>query len=210
VQNNLRFLGLSALFLASVCYAAPVYKVVGPDGQISYTDQPPPSSSARAVSTIRSGTPNNDDAAKPAGKVSVDRDPVFASLQVYFKQIIVESAKSICINLAAEYPPVQGAKEALADAMKAREKWWNRHIKLIEKKNVVLHDMLTREELLKVAKDAERENEPIVRKLQQAPAAERLSWCQNMPTTIAALEFDLARNTVLGETIMGYKPKRQP
>jgi hypothetical protein len=111
VQNNLRLLGLSAFFLASVCYAAPVYKVVGPDGQISYTDQPPPSSSARAVSMIRSGTPNNDHAAKPAEKVSIDRDPVLASLQVYYKQIIVESAKSICINLAAEYPPIQGAKE---------------------------------------------------------------------------------------------------
>lgn len=33
-------------------------------------------------------------------------------------------------------------------------------------------------------------------------------WCQNMPTALAASEFDLVRNEVLAETIRGYIPKR--
>ena len=203
-----RFLILFNLFITSACYAGPVFKVVGADGRITYTDKPPASYLARTMSGGGAAAPTNEAGLKSSGKGNADRDPVLASLQVYYKHIIVESAKQICFNLAAESPPVQGAKEALAGAMEARAKWYDRHSSLIEKKSVILNDMRSRAELDQVAEFARRENEPIKRTVEQAPASERLKWCQNMPRTLAAYEFDLARNTVLTKTIMGYEPKR--
>jgi hypothetical protein len=199
---------LSAILLSSLCNAQSVYKVVGPDGKVTYTDRPSPSSSAQLISTIRPVTPNSQDVKNLPGKDGAERKAVLASLQVYYKQIIVEHAKRLCVHLAAEYPPVPGAQETLADARTAATGWNDRHASLLEKKKVVLHDILTPSELEKVADSAMRENEPIRMKLERAPAAERLNWCQQMPRTLAAPEFDLASNMDLVDTVIGYKPKR--
>jgi hypothetical protein len=160
------------------------------------------------MSTIRSGSSDREDVAVLTGKGDPNRDPVLASLQVYYKQIIVESATRLCTNLAAEWPLVPGAKEVSTDVIKARSNWMNRHASLVEKKNVILHDRLTSVELDKVSNDAKLENEPIRKKLEQEPSEERLKWCKSMSATLASFEFDLMSNTLLTETIISYKTNR--
>lgn len=200
-QSSLAFL---SILLSTFCCAGPVYKVIGADGSVSYTDQAPPSKTA---SKVLPGVGNKPKASEPASKGDLNRDPVLASLQLYYKQIIVESASHLCTNLAAERPDLPGTKEASKDVSAARSNWYNRHAILLEKKNKILHDKLSNSELNKAADDAKNENEPIREKLEKEPASERLKWCKNMPSTLKSPEFDLMSNSVLFNTIISYKIK---
>jgi len=196
-----RIVGLAAFLLASVCQAQTVYKVIGPDGKIAYTDRPPPASAQTTVSALGRGAPPEDGLARAATQRAVD-----AALQVYYKQIIVHSAKRLCGLLADDNFP--GAKDAAAAATRAATTWEQRHAALTEKKIVVVQDALSSAKLLAIADDAKRQNEPYVMKLSIAPMAERVAWCKAMPTTLTMPEFDLAGDARIVRAIMDYVPRK--
>jgi hypothetical protein len=196
-----RIVGLAAFLLASLCQAQTVYKVIGPDGKIAYTDRPPPASAHTSVTTLGRPAPANEAVAKAATGRAVE-----ASLQVYYKQIIVHSAKRLCGKLVDETFP--GAKDAAAEATRAASAWEQRHAALTQKKILVVQDALKPSELLAIANDAERQNEPYVTRLSTAPVAERVAWCKAMPKTMLSPEFDLAGNAPLVRAVMDYLPKK--
>jgi len=195
-----KMLILAALAMPA-CQAQQVYKVVGADGRITFTDRPPPASPAQAVTPFGGRAP-----ARPAPAVPAARGPIEAALQVYYKQIIVHSAKELCRQLGSMYPDLPGVAATAATAAQAGTQWQQRHAALAQQQIVVLQDQFTRAELLRMADDARIENNSYVSRLSRQPPAEQLGWCAQFPKTLASLEFDLASNPVLVRQLMDYKP----
>ena len=191
-MNTQRIAQCLAVLLATCllvpCWAGTVYKSVGPDGKVTYSDTPPAPNSAEVSKDLRD---------KTGGR---KLDPVQAAMAVYAKEIIVETAYRFCRDQVPKSESSVGA---------ARNEWMDRHAPLRAKKNVVLHDKLSTGELIDIAHKAEAENEGILRTLKQAPLEERTKWCTNAPKTFTAPEFDLASNQDLVDTIMKYKVERQ-
>ena len=170
---------------AAVAHGQAVYKSVGPDGKVIYSDKPP-DDKAKTVPNVRARAPQPED------------DPVTASLMVYAQEVVVETAATFC---AKEIP------ESAAAVYGARERWRERNGELAEKKIVVLKDMLSDAELRYIARDTQRDNEAIVWKLRDTPRAQKEQWCRDAPAKFASREMDLSTNTAIVKTIMGYKKK---
>ena len=177
---------LVLLLAAPLALAAPLYKVVGPDGKVSFTDQPPASATAQEVKA-----PVNQ-----ARVVDYDRDPLAAATAVYAKQIIVETGTRFCQAYAAA---------TAHDAVVARDAWRARNFAVTEKKNKVLASLLSLADRNKLADQSERDNEAILDRLRAAPAAQKTQWCQRLASTFAAPELDVSRNSTMVHTIMDFK-----
>lgn len=176
------------LLAAQLCLAAPLYKVVGPDGKVSFTDQPPVSASAQ-VQAVKA--PVNQ-----AKVVDIDGDPLAASAAVYAKQTIVESGTRFCMLYAPS---------TAHNAVVARDAWRARNSAVTDKKNKVLASLMSPAERAKFGEQSERQNEDILEKMRAAPQAEKLKWCQNVPASFASPELDVSRNAILVRTIMQFK-----
>jgi hypothetical protein len=182
-----RLIFMLAFFQLQACWAGSVYKTVGTDGKVIYTDTPPTSGPVQTLVNIRSRAPVPED------------HPVKTALMLYTKEIIVETAYRFCRD------QVPDSTQAVKGA---HDRWMEQHASLLSKKIPVLHDKLTVDELRVIAAQTEQENEKNLRIMRDAPAAERSKWCYNAPKTFASPEFNLAGNPVLVETIMNYKVKR--
>lgn len=176
----LRLLALAGL-LASPLAHAQIYKIVAPDGKITYTDRQP-ESVAKAAS-------NADQ--KPAGQLAA----------AYTKQIIVESAARFCLR---EVPSTAVAITA------AREIWRDRNGAINEKRNRIMLAIMSSEERNKLAGSLQRENDVFLNKMRAAPIAEKTKWCENAPETFKSEELDISRNASLVKSIMDYQvPNRE-
>ena len=203
----------AALLLALPCQAQGIHKVIGPDGKVTYTDRPQAPSSTAAPAPAPSSSPApsraQEAALKNFGIAAID-----AAMQVYQKQIIVYSARKLCQTFSVATPGVAtpdapGARAAAATAAQAATDWEKRHAALAQQKIVVLQDRFTQAELLELANDTRRDNEAYLARMMRAPVAEKISWCQRMPATLASLEFDLASNPHLVKTLMNYTPVKR-
>lgn len=187
LRPSIRVLLCLGLLCATGSQADPVYKIVGPDGKVTYSDSPPPGAAAEAKGGIRSRTP------------SADEDPVKAAMTVYANEIIVETAYRFC---AKEIPETEPA------VRQARDRWLARHAELRAKKIVILHDRLSMDELRALAARSERDNEAILDSMRKAPRPEREKWCRGAPQKFASPQMDLLVHLTLASTVMNYKPRR--
>lgn len=192
------------LFTAIVTQAQPVYRIVGPDGRVSYSDQPPDSQAAGKAKAL-DGLNGKPQVAGPAAKTDPDLDPVLAATQVYRKEVEVELSRILCGNLAAEWPAVAGSKEVAAAVSEARTKWYERHATLIQKRKRILNDSLPRAGLEKMADEAKADIDPRFKRLEKAPSAERLQWCRGVPASFDSYDFDLIRHGTLVDTLAGTR-----
>lgn len=184
----LRLLALSALLVSQLCAAAPVYKIVGPDGKVSFTDQPPASAAASAKELkVPSG---------PGGDGNFDAKPTGQLAAAYTKQIIVESAARFCLR---EVPATSAA------IMAARDAWRDRNGAINEKRNRVMQAIMTSEERNKLAAGMQRENDAYLNKMRAAPIAEKTRWCERAPVSFASQELDISQNAGLVKAIMDYQ-----
>ncbi len=179
-----RLLALLACCLFAPFASGAVYKSIGPDGKVTYSDTPPASGSVDVSKEIRKRDP------------ALKLDPVKAAMAIYAKEVIVETAYRFC----REQVPQSETRVRIA-----RQAWMDRHAQLRAKKIVVLHDKFSTNELRALAVKAEAENERLLSTLRQAPLEERTKWCANAPKTFTTPEFDLAANQDLVDTIMNYK-----
>lgn len=182
-----RLIALFAFFFLLPCWADPLYKIVDPDGKVTYTDKPPTSGTAQTLANV------SGKAADP------EESPVKAALMLYTKQIIVETSYRFCRDQVPESAP---------EVKVARDRWMENHASLLAKKIPVLHDRLTMNELRKIAAQSEQENERILRVMRKAPLSERTQWCNNAARTFASPEFNLAGNSALVAAIMNYKVRQ--
>jgi hypothetical protein len=183
-------LGALLLCLLPTTGTAEVYKSVGPDGKVVYSDTPPATPGSTEVS--------KDLRAKSGG---AKMDPVIAALNIYAKEIIVETSYRFCRE------QVPKSEESVRGA---RNEWLQRHQTLRTRKNAVLKDRLTTGELLELARKTEAENEAILGKMKTASVEEITKWCTDAPKTYTSREFDLAGNLDLADAILKYQVQGKP
>ncbi|MES2019064.1 MAG: DUF4124 domain-containing protein [Pseudomonadota bacterium] len=182
----IRLLALSGLLLAQSGLAAPLYKVVGPNGKVSFTDQPPVTGAFDAVKS-----PVNQ-----SRVTDTDRDPFAASLLVYGKQLAVESGARFCMAFAPG---------TAHEVVVARDAWRSKNGALNEKKTRIIALAAVPEMRDRQTASIERDNETLLEKMRNAPLAERVKWCRDLSERIASLELDSSRNPTLVRTIMAFK-----
>lgn len=176
----------TAVCLAGLAVAGQVYRSVGPDGKVTYSDKPPTTDSTDVSKELQQRDPG------------MRADPVKAALNVYAKEVVVETAYRFCVQQAPQTASVVAA---------ARNDWMQRHAALRAKKVAVLHDRFSQSELVDLATKMGQETGRILQVIQGAPLQERSKWCTNAPKTFAAPEFDLASKPELVGALMNYHHK---
>ncbi|RLM48579.1 DUF4124 domain-containing protein, partial [Halobellus sp. Atlit-31R] len=108
--------------LAPLVHAQEIYKVIGADGKISFTDRPPPASSARSVQPFGGRMAARNSPATPVYSPQVE-----AALLVYHKEATVDLAREICRLLAGVHLYTPGTVAASTIAGEAATRWHERH-----------------------------------------------------------------------------------
>jgi len=177
-----------AIVLIATEASGQVYKQVRPDGTVYYSDKPPPSvtGSTELKPDIRSR------AARP------EDDPIFAAMNVYGNETMVETFYRFCRKAVPESEPA---------VRQARDQWNARNFSLLAKKLVVLQDQFSRQQLLKIAGETEATHEQILQKVRSATAAEQVTWCKAAPVRYDAYEMNPSRNPTIVKTLESYTPK---
>ena len=183
-----RLMMLSVLLVSHACLAAPVYKVVGPDGKVSFTDQLPASAAASAQELKPAGA--------PTGVRKLENSPTGSVAAAYTKQIIVESAARFCLR----YVPA-----STTAIVAARDGWRDRNGAINEKRNRVMNAIMTSEERNKLAATMQRENDAFLNKMKAAPITEQTKWCERAPVSFSSQELDISQNSTLVKAIMDFK-----
>lgn len=166
---------------------AQVYKHVGPDGKVYYSDKPATTTAPVELKPdIRSRAPR------------ADEDPVYAAMNVYANETMVETFYRFCRETVPESEP------AVRDA---RDRWNARHRRLTTAKLVVLHDQMSVDQLRKIAAETEATHREILQKVRTASAAEHAAWCKAAPARFEAQEVNPVRNPTLVRTLDQYKPR---
>ena len=164
-----------------------VYKSVGPDGKVTYSDGPPASAAkVEQKSDIR---------ARP---LRPEDDPLTAAMQVYVKVTLVEEFYRFCRE---EVP------SSAAEVLRARNLWNTQNAALTDSVKVIVNDRYTTRELLKIAGDTERSNLAMVAEIRRASDQEKSLWCSQASAKIASMEMNPSRNPTLVKTLLNYKPR---
>jgi hypothetical protein len=182
----IRLMALCAWLACQACSAATVYKVVGPDGKVSFTDQPPATAKSQALKV-----PVNQ-----AKVGEVDRDPVTAAMLVHARQMTVESTTRFCMTFAPR---------TAHDVVVARDAWRLRNGALIDKKNRMLATAVSLTERSALTDKSDRDNEDFLETKRAGSPGDKLRWCQTVPASFASPDLDLSRNPTLVRTVMDYK-----
>lgn len=179
---------LAGLCVVALSASAQVYKHVGPDGRVYYSDKPPAAAGgpAELKPEIRSRAPRPED------------DPMHAAMSVYAHETMVETFYRFCRDTVPESAP------ALREA---RDRWNARHRQLAAAKIIVLHDHLSIDQLRRIAAETEATHLEILQKVRAAPPAEHAAWCRAAPDRFEALELNPARDPTLARTLLTYKPR---
>lgn len=200
-----RTLVLLVLALALPCEAQTIYKIIGQDGRVTYTDRPPPAASSQV-------------AALPGTQAAGERNPrtsefwqlVEAAEKVYLKQHIVHVGQAFCTRFAEQAPQASGAAKAAEDAAYAARVWQFRHSILMADKVRIFHHLLTLAENEKHGADTRGQIDAFADSLERGSARERLARCRQMPAMFASPGFDLAGDPVLVAKITGFDPSNKP
>jgi hypothetical protein len=188
---------IASMLLAGSCVAAPVYKVVGPDGKVSFTDQPP--ATANKDKPLK-GT-GTADLGEAADDGATSNEATKAAVRVYANQVVVETGFRFCHN------EVPGTSDPVR---MARQGWMDRNGALLDKKNRVLRDTIGLAAMNKLAEETERDNERILNMLRGAPMAEKRKWCEAAPQNFKSAKLDPSLSPALVRLITDFKLKPGP
>lgn len=176
-----------ALLSPALAGAAAVYKHVGPDGRIIYSDVPAPTGSAALKETTRPGS-----SAPPA-------DAVAAASTVTTTTVVVDSLLAFCRMEVPESVPAISA---------AAERWKTQHASLRVKSETILGEKLPPQERQRINAMLRLENEKITGLLRQTSPLERKRMCEGAPGRLAAPEMHLAGQPDLVRAIMDFRSGR--
>jgi hypothetical protein len=178
-----RLMALSGLMVSHLCLAGPVYKVVGPDGKVSITDQKP------------AAAPEPKLAAK-AKVVEVPRYPADAVASVYLRQLIVEAGMRFC----SQYVP-----ESASAILAGRDAWRARNSTVIDKASRVIGKVMPASERKILEVNGENEKQVYFSQLRAAPQPNKAAWCGKSPQGFAARELDVPLDLAQVQLILQYQ-----
>lgn len=201
-----------ALLIATPCLAGKVYKNVGPDGKITYTDAPPKTGDAVVAETgIAARTPlpqvpklESMVAGLPAelltGVATSLRDPLTAATFLFLTESLVEALPKVCQGDSSYSRYGYEFRRATSD-------WTERNQALRGKKAMIFHDLLKAEAANKFVNQIKIERDAMQRRMQQLPPEKLEKWCDEALAKLAQPHLDPSANPSLVDTVGNYQPK---
>jgi hypothetical protein len=220
---RLRSLAAICLLGAATGASASVYKVVGPDGRISYTDQPL-TAAATNVHVFKAGTARPTSANKagatgdPAKGASAGSDTVKAS-QSPASGINESEAAALRAESTALMPAVRIvlgngalARESMQLCMQAvpgttrrfegaLEGWKTRNHEAVERAEEVLAVALAPTPRIQFKQSILDQTRQMLRPVREGALARRLAWCEQTTAEIEGGGVDLNRNPAVGQLL---------
>lgn len=193
IPMRTRLLALSLLLAAQTCAAGELYRIVGPDGKVSYSDRP----------QVTPGATASVKAVKVPGmssKPSVDYTAAEAVSRVLAMEGVVQHLTRFCGKHVSKSSPA---------VREARDAWLVRNASLSQQGNKVGRDLMTAGQLQQLAYAIDDESKRIEGMANQATLAMKTTWCADAPANFTAREMDPSRDLALARVLMGYKFTKQ-
>jgi hypothetical protein len=198
---------------AAVWAQGHVYKQVGPDGRVTFTDKPPPEEPAAAArASPAPATPSAPAAASAphskatAKKAASEPAPVRAVLDP-----AVDKGLSVLMgyqSLVSEYLDL--CLTTLPTSFKrydsAAQTWKTRHAAVLARYPVVLQDNYTAAEQVVIRREIQEKTRAMMAPIAAADMGRRIKWCDDNAMQLQTGKMDLPRSHV--DALMNYKPKR--
>jgi hypothetical protein len=203
-------IGLVMLVLGGFADAGPIYRIVGPDGKVTFSDKPPADAGAQDYEVVRGQTPpataGSPPGASAAGAApqaakratSADQTPMSAAppdaalegavIGVLGVADIVRQTQAICVNtLPTSFAKYDGIVQH----------WNERNAPLVARARDALQtrfDAAARRTIeAGIRQKSERSFTPVV----EAPANSRIGWCDKSFAAIADGTMDVHNNPKL-------------
>lgn len=184
----LRVLALMLVLFASTTALSTVYKSVGPDGKVTYSDRPP----------VQDSTPTKQVDGVSGRQRRDEDDPVKAAGIVTGHELAMDAVLQFCRR------EVPATNDAIS---RAHQQWMERHSVLIAKAKEIQQDNLDTRERQALAGILRQASASLVNGLRRAPADERNKTCSGASTKIGAYDVNLMANATLVNTLMNYRKK---
>ncbi len=184
------YLALSLLLAAQFCTAGELFRIVGPDGKVRYSDRPP--DKAESVKTVK--VPGI--ASKSSGDYTISE----AVGRVIGMEGTIQGLTRFCGKHVPKSSPA---------VREARDAWLVRNFNLFQQGNKVVRDLMSVSELQRFAMSMENEGDRLARVASQATPETKATWCAGAPTNFATREMDPSRDLALVRVLMGYKFTKQ-
>jgi hypothetical protein len=207
--------------LVALCCAAPaalwaqghVYKQVGPDGRVTFTDKPPPEEPAPAHASPAPATPSAPAAASaPQSKANARK--AAASEPVPVRAVLdpaVDKGLSVLMgyqSLVSEYLDL--CLTTLPTSYKrydsAAQTWKTRHAAVLARYPVVLQDNYTAAEQVVIRREIQDKTRAMMAPIAASDMGRRIKWCDDNALQLQTGKMDLPRSHI--EALMNYKPRR--
>lgn len=195
---HIRFLPLTLLCAAQLCAAGELYRVVGPDGKVSYTDRPQSTEGLTAIrgSGMKSAVSGLSGGSGALGASGPAREPALAAVRFVVSQMLVESLTGFCASYVPDSAPaVRAAGQAHAQ----------RNDNLASKSSRILRDLLTTDELVIISRKMEEENKAYYAKAARANPSMKRVWCAELPRQLTGREMDPSSDPTMVRAVLDYK-----
>lgn len=202
-----RGLGLAVLAtLACGVGAQQVYRIVGPDGRILFSDQPPPDREAlplrrgsaslpapgSTAAVAAAGVPPHTPLPEPPGMDALRQ----ALAALTHAEQVVTSAVDLC----------SVARPALAASYGASgQRWRERHAPLLARRDTILQQGLAPRQRAEVVDAARADTRRVMEPTLQADSARRGAWCERRAVDIDAGWQDRQRDPKVVEPLLAWE-----
>lgn len=201
-------LGCAVFGVAGDVWAQRVYKSVGPDGKVTFTDRPPagqePAAAQGAAAPAAPAAPSAPSApgavaAPAAAPAAAQLEPALekAILVLAGFESIVNEYADLCVKtLPTSFKKYQGAADD----------WRQRHVTLLARQNAVMRDHLSPAQRASMRSAVQFKTRGMMAPVHAANTAQRIKWCDDNTLEVSGGKVDLAGNHVAA--LMAYQGKR--
>jgi len=177
--------------LVADAQAQRIYKRIGPDGTVTFTDEPPlgqarQSAPARSPRRARAIPP-----IAPALEKSV-------LVLMGYESIVTEFQEACLATLSTSFEKYDGAAQ----------KWKERHSELLVRYLAVLKDFYTAAEQEGLRSGARNRTRDMMASFYSAPAAAKAKWCDENADAIDAGSVDMVGKEQYTRPLLGYSSRR--
>ncbi|MDP2228175.1 MAG: DUF4124 domain-containing protein [Moraxellaceae bacterium] len=226
---NIRFALCLLLAVSTSAAAQQIYKTVGPDGKVVFSDQPPDATETRYVAPSsgnaapqaaeRPAYGNSSPAAEQAAprfqaKRAERADPVPAQpapvpldqalqkalLGVAISEDAVNKMEKLCVStLPTSFKKYNGAAES----------WRKRNANLISRQRAVLQEVsdASGQQRLNAIASAEIEKKMVT--VRKASMAQRIAWCDQSAAELSSGKMDIHNSAMFAPPLLNYKSTRR-
>jgi len=177
--------------LAADAQAQRIYKRIGPDGTVTFTDEPPPGQARQSAPPRSPGKPPPMPPIAPALEKSV-------LVLMGYESIVTEFQEACLATLSTSFEKYDGAAQ----------RWRERHSEVLVHYLAVLKDFYTPAEQEGLRSGARNRTRDMMASFYSAPAAAKARWCDENADAIDAGSVDMVGKEQYTRPLLGYNARR--